>query len=86
MFAECLTQFFSGTNTGNALKYVVDAMMASPGNRREVEDTVLLITDGRSRDDVTQPAATLRGTGADVNSATFGVSMVYYPNDCIYVF
>lgn len=56
-----------GTNTGNAINYVVTQMMKRPGNRPDVEDMVLLITDGRSRDDVKEPSIKLRETGANVS-------------------
>ncbi|XP_039256087.2 P-selectin-like [Styela clava] len=55
-----------GTNTGNALQYVVDRMLTHPGNRPTVQDMVLLVTDGISRDDVKLPAQKLRATGTNV--------------------
>lgn len=39
-----------GTHTGKALKHIVDNALPSPDNRPDVDDMVLLVTDGRSKD------------------------------------
>ncbi|XP_002128544.3 E-selectin-like [Ciona intestinalis] len=56
----------SGTLTGNALYYVLRNMLTAPGNRPDVQDLVLVVTDGISKDDVATPATMLRATGTNV--------------------
>uniref|UniRef100_H2Z8I6 Uncharacterized protein n=2 Tax=Ciona savignyi TaxID=51511 RepID=H2Z8I6_CIOSA len=56
----------SGTLTGNALYYVLQNMLTAPGNRPDVQDLVLVVTDGISKDDVATPATMLRATGTNV--------------------
>jgi len=55
----------SGTKTGQAIDYVTDVLLKE-GNRRSVQDIVLIITDGASQDDVKEPSRRLRETGAEV--------------------
>lgn len=57
----------SGTFTGKALKHALDVSLTTAnGNRPEVPDVVLVITDGRAADDVKTPADALRAAGATV--------------------
>jgi len=57
----------SGTKTGQAIDHVTDVMLAPKnGNRKQVQDIVLIITDGASQDDVKAPSQRLRDTGAQV--------------------
>nr|XP_039253479.1 sushi, von Willebrand factor type A, EGF and pentraxin domain-containing protein 1-like [Styela clava] len=55
----------SGTRTGQAIQHVVDNMMRpSNGNRPDVQDLVIVITDGKAQDDVKTPSDELRAKGA----------------------
>nr|XP_002129893.1 P-selectin-like isoform X1 [Ciona intestinalis]XP_026692609.1 P-selectin-like isoform X2 [Ciona intestinalis] len=57
----------SGTHTGKAINHAVDIVLApGNGNRVNARDIVLVITDGKSQDDVGGPALRLRQTGATV--------------------
>ncbi|XP_032892887.1 collagen alpha-1(VII) chain isoform X3 [Amblyraja radiata] len=48
------------TRTGAGLKYVADNFFGSPKLRRNVPKITILITDGKSQDNVNQPALKLR--------------------------
>nr|XP_026693431.1 E-selectin-like [Ciona intestinalis] len=55
----------SGTKTGQALRYAKrELLKESNGNRKEVTDVVVVITDGRSHDKVAGPSRALRNDGA----------------------
>lgn len=57
----------SGTNTGNAIQHVARNMMSeAAGNRPGVQDLVIVVTDGKSKDDVGPPSNELRRKGAFV--------------------
>nr|CAB3265951.1 E-selectin-like [Phallusia mammillata] len=56
----------SGTLTGQALTYVREKMLTAPGNRPNVQDMVLVVTDGISKDDTAGPASELRSAKANV--------------------
>ena len=53
--------------TGAALEYVHSSFLHQPENREEVTDVVLLITDGRSQDEVDQVSRRLRRDGVEVS-------------------
>jgi len=67
----------SGTLTGAAINYTfTNHLSAEYGNRPDVDDFVIVITDGRSQDDVVVPSELVRGTGAMV----FAVGVGLKPN------
>ena len=53
-----------GTNTGAALKRAKDLFDKSP--RAGVPNIAIVITDGKSRDDISEPAQNLRDSGVTV--------------------
>jgi len=55
-----------GTMTGKALKYVHEKFLHQSDNRDEVTDVILLITDGRSQDQVGGISQKLRDDGVEV--------------------
>nr|CAB3266734.1 sushi, von Willebrand factor type A, EGF and pentraxin domain-containing protein 1 [Phallusia mammillata] len=63
-----------GTNTGRALTYVAENSFASPSNRPDAHDYVILITDDVSDDEVTQAAQTL--TQNMITTYTIGIGDV----------
>lgn len=66
---------FSGTNTGQALEHALDDLLAvKNGNRPDVPDLVLVITDGVSDDDITLPAKKMRDSGATVSQCRYGTA------------
>ncbi|CAK8674812.1 unnamed protein product [Clavelina lepadiformis] len=58
-------------NTGAALQYIHDVVFGSEGDRPDVRNVVVLITDENSDDDVKVPAKMLRDSGAFVYSYFF---------------
>jgi len=67
----------SGTRTGQAIQYALDAhLSADYGNRPDIDDFVIVITDGKSQDDVIVPSNALRNSPAMV----FAVGVGLKPN------
>uniref|UniRef100_H2XX88 Uncharacterized LOC100183796 n=1 Tax=Ciona intestinalis TaxID=7719 RepID=H2XX88_CIOIN len=57
----------NGTKTGKALAYANDVMLTTEnGNRPNSQDTIFIITDGRSQDGVRDEAVALHERGAQV--------------------
>lgn len=57
----------TGTNTGNALTYAKDVILTfNRGRRRGAKPVVIVVTDGKSQDDVVLPAERLRRSGIEV--------------------
>ena len=52
------------------------------GNRKGVQDIVLIITDGASKDDVAIPSQKLRATGAQVNKKRLKFLMIQGKSVC----
>ena len=74
--------YISGTLTGQAITFVTEELLKeSSGNRRGVQDIVLVITDGVSQDDVSEPSRKLRETGAQVR---FRGDIVGIYTDCVF--
>ena len=61
-----LTKHFTGTKTGKALTYAREVLIKKQENRENVQDVVLLITDGNAYDEVQGPAKQLRDEGVEV--------------------
>jgi len=58
----------SGTFTGMALKHVQQTIFKEDnGDRPDARNVVVLITDGRSQDDVKEASSSLRQRGATVS-------------------
>nr|XP_039264745.1 collagen alpha-1(XII) chain-like [Styela clava] len=55
----------SGTRTGQAIQHVVDNMVPV-GNRPDVQDIAIVVTDGKSQDNVLEQSKQLRDSGAFV--------------------
>ncbi|CAK8679859.1 unnamed protein product [Clavelina lepadiformis] len=54
----------SGTNTGGALRYALNRVFSSRmGSREDAKEVVIVLTDGKSQDDVAVPAMKLRNKG-----------------------
>jgi len=65
----------SGTRTGNALDYALNnALSEESGNRPDVLDIVLVVTDGKSQDDVKEVSKNIRMSGADVFAVGVGLN------------
>ena len=58
---------FKGTKTGKALKYVRNVFSKRKENRENVQDVILLITDGRAYDRVDQISKQIRDEGTEVS-------------------
>ena len=58
--------FLAGTKTGKALTYVREVLIKKQENRENIQDVVLLITDGNAYDEVAGPAKKLRDDGVEV--------------------
>ena len=58
---------FKGTKTGKALKYVRNVFLKRKENRENVQDVILLITDGRAYDRVDQISKQIRDEGTEVS-------------------
>jgi len=59
--------YFIGTHTGKALTYAGEVMLSmSRGRRRGAQAVVIVVTDGKSLDDVTKPSQLLRSKGIQV--------------------
>ena len=58
---------FKGTKTGKALKYVRNVFLKRKENRENVQDVILLITDGRAYDRVDQISKQIREKGTEVS-------------------
>jgi collagen type VI alpha len=64
----------SGTLTGAAINYTLTHHLSEEyGNRANVEDFVIVITDGRSQDDVVVPSELVRESGAMVFAVGVGL-------------
>jgi len=64
----------SGTLTGAAINYTLtNHLSADYGNRPGVDDFVIVITDGRSQDDVVVPSELVRNSGAMVFAVGVGL-------------
>ena len=58
---------FIGTNTGKALTYAGEVMLSmGRGRRKGAQAVIIVVTDGKSLDDVTIPAQKLRSKGIKV--------------------
>jgi len=66
-----------GTMTGAALEYVHSTFLHQPENREEITDVVLLITDGRSQDEVGEISRRLRKDGVE----TFAIGVTKNVNE-----
>ncbi|XP_077371383.1 collagen alpha-1(XII) chain-like isoform X2 [Festucalex cinctus] len=56
-----------GTATGAALNFVLaNSFTPAAGNRDDVPNVIVLVTDGRSADNVTQPAQAVKDAGIEV--------------------
>uniref|UniRef100_A0A3P8U058 Collagen type VI alpha 6 chain n=1 Tax=Amphiprion percula TaxID=161767 RepID=A0A3P8U058_AMPPE len=70
-FIKILPYHGGGTNTGAALKFARESVFIKQrGSRKDkgVQQVAVVITDGESQDDVSQPAADLRRAGVTVYS------------------
>jgi len=66
-----------GTKTGKALTYVREVLIKKEENRENVQDVVLLITDGNAYDEVEGPAKKLRDDGVEVFAVGIGDQLKY---------
>merc|ERR1719186_140597 len=65
----------SGTRTGQALQYALDnAMTIENGNRPEILDVFIIVTDGKSQDDVVAVSEAIRKTEADIFAIGVGLN------------
>ncbi|XP_008296192.1 collagen alpha-6(VI) chain isoform X2 [Stegastes partitus] len=70
-FIKILPYHGGGTNTGAALKFARESVFIKErGSRKDkgVQQVAVVITDGESQDDVSQPAADLRRAGVTIYS------------------
>lgn len=63
-----LSPLHSTTLTGEALKFMLKYFQASSGSRHAVKKVLILITDGKSQDEVKAPATVLRDKGVNIYS------------------
>ncbi|KAM4026875.1 collagen alpha-4(VI) chain-like [Anomaloglossus baeobatrachus] len=61
-----ILQMQQGTMTGAALQAALPYFSASQGGRPNVKQYLIIITDGESQDEVSQPAAAIRKHGVDI--------------------
>ena len=70
MFTSILPN--QGTRTGQAIQYALDNhLSAEYGNRPGIDDFVIVITDGKSQDDVIIPSTAVRNSPAMVRCSFF---------------
>jgi len=62
----------TGTHTGLAVDYVTNTLLAKEWNRPDVADVMLIITDGKSQDNVKDPANNLRAAGVETFAIGIG--------------
>lgn len=57
----------SGTYTGKALQHILDNVLtAEAGDRPNITNVVIVVTDGKAADDISRPAQLLRSQGSEV--------------------
>ncbi|XP_077371418.1 collagen alpha-1(XII) chain-like [Festucalex cinctus] len=62
-----VTYLNGGTSTGAALNFVLaNSFTPSAGDRDDVPNVIILVTDGMSNDNVTQPALDVKAAGIEV--------------------
>jgi len=62
----------TGTHTGLAVDYVKDVLLKKSWNRPHVADVMLIITDGKSGDNVVAPSNNLRAAGVETFAIGIG--------------
>ena len=68
IYTHFVSYYKPGTQTGRALNYTFDeALSTSRGNRPDVTDVVIVITDGGSQDDVQGISQRMRDNGVIVS-------------------
>ncbi|KAF4106106.1 hypothetical protein G5714_013768 [Onychostoma macrolepis] len=63
-----IKQMNGKTNTGKALKEVLQSFEISKGGRSDALKFLIVLTDGESRDDVAEPAKNLRDSSININA------------------
>ncbi|XP_073534174.1 collagen alpha-4(VI) chain-like [Phyllobates terribilis] len=61
-----IQQMQQGTMTGAALQDALPYFSAAKGGRPNIKQYLIIITDGESQDEVSQPAAAIRKNGVDI--------------------
>ncbi|XP_075684360.1 collagen alpha-4(VI) chain-like [Rhinoderma darwinii] len=61
-----IQQMQQGTMTGAALQEALPYFSAAKGGRPNIKQYLIIITDGESQDEVSQPAAAIRKNGVDI--------------------
>ena len=69
-------RIFQGTRTGRGIKFVVDNYKGSIGGRDDSIPVLVVVTDGKSRDDVSGPAQEAKDAGFLVLSVGVGKNAV----------